>query len=278
MVKKVGFIGLGDIGLPMAKCVAARGYEVAVCGHVRREPVEEMKKAGAKEVSSPKEVALASDVTITMVRDDAESEEIILKPNGVMEGTKEGSGIILMSTLSPAFCRRVGEAGKERGIGVLDAPVSGTRMRAATGDLTLMVGGEKGAVEEYRPVLEAMGNITHCGDLGAGQVFKLVNNMTLTINIQGVMEALTWGIRNGANEDALIEVVKTSTGNSWVVENWHKYVRPLVTADPPPIIRELGLKDLKLAIDVGDKMKIPLPLTSLTSQLRKIGETNTFRV
>lgn len=270
MVEKVGFIGLGDIGLPMAKCLVAKGYEVTVCGHVRREPVEEMKKAGARAVDTPKEVALASEVTITMVIDDAQSEEVILKPGGVMEGSSEGSGIILMSTLSPAFCRRVGQVGKERGVGVLDAPVSGTRLRAATGDLTLMVGGERDLVEKYRAVLETMGKITYCGDLGAGEIVKLVNNMNLLIGMNGLVEALRWGIKNGGNEDTLIETLKTGTGNSWVVEHWKDYVRANITAPTRPMIRDLGLKDLKLALDIADEMKMPLPLAAVACQMGKL--------
>jgi 2-hydroxymethylglutarate dehydrogenase len=270
MIRKIGFIGLGDIGLPMAKCVVSKGYEVTVCGHARREPVEEMKKVGAREVDTPKEVALASEVTITMVIDDAQSEEVILKPGGVMGGSKEGSGIIMMSTLSPAFCRKVGQVGKERRVCVLDAPVSGTRVRAATGDLTLMVGGEKDLVEKYRAVLETMGKITYCGDLGAGEIVKLVNNMNLLIGMNGLVEALRWGIKNGGSEDMLIETLKTGTGNSWVVEHWKGYVRPNITAPTRPPIRDLGLKDLKLALDIADEMKMPLPLAALASQLGKI--------
>jgi len=124
-VRRVGFIGLGDIGLPMAKRVAVGGYEVTVCGHVRREPVEEMKKLGAKEVKTPKEVAQASNVTIIMLRDDVDTGEVVLGSGGVLEGAKEGTGIILMNTLSPAFCRRVGEAAKAKNVDVLDAPVVG---------------------------------------------------------------------------------------------------------------------------------------------------------
>jgi len=274
MAQKVGFIGLGDIGLPMAKCVVAKGYEVTVCGHVRREPVEEMKKAGAREVGTPKEVALASDVTITMLVDNAQSEEVILKPGGVMEGSKEGNGIILMSTLSPAFCRRVGQVGKQKGVDVLDAAVSGTRVRAATGDLTLMTGGEKEVVEKYRAVLETMGTIAYCGDLGSGQIVKLVNNMNLFMHINSLVEALRWGIKNGATEDMILDTLKTSTGNSWVVEHWKDYVKANTTAPVRPMIRDLGLKDIKLVLDIADEMKLSLPMTALTCQLSKLQATD----
>ncbi len=269
MTEKVGFIGLGDIGLPMAKRIVTRGYEVTVCGHVRREPIEEMKKSGAREVRSPKEVALASDVTITMVRDDAQSQEVILGSDGVVEGARGGSGIIMMSTLSPAFCRKVGEAGKAKGVHVLDAPVTGTRMRAETGELGIIVGGEKELVEKYRPILETMGKIIYCGDLGAGEVVKLANNMALLINLCACHEAISWGIKNGASEEVLVELMKQGTGNSWVVQNWH-YVKPMMKAVPSPW--GIPIKDLSLAIDIANQIEYPVPFTALASQLiRRLG-------
>jgi 3-hydroxyisobutyrate dehydrogenase-like beta-hydroxyacid dehydrogenase len=273
MVKKVGFIGLGDIGLPMAKRVASHGYEVTVCGHVRREPIEEMKKVGAREVNSPKEVASASDVTITMVRDVPQSQEVILGPNGVMEGSRKGSGIIIMSTLPPQFCQEVAQAGKRKGVDVLDAPVSGTRLRAADGTLTLMVGGEVEVIEKYRPVLETMGKIVHCGGVGTGEIAKLANNMALLNNIVGLVEALEWGTKCGATEEQLIEIMKTSTGDSVAVrghftfkENFRKY-KPHILPGEVPSLFTLAVKDLEIALRIADEMELSIPLTALTHHL-----------
>jgi len=266
-VRRVGFIGLGDIGLPMAKRVAVGGYEVTVCGHVRREPVEEMKKLGAKEVKTPKEVAQASNVTIIMLRDDVDTGEVVLGSGGVLEGAKEGTGIILMNTLSPAFCRRVGEAAKAKNVDVLDAPVVGARMRAATGELGISVGGKKDVVEKYRPVLETMGKIVHCGDLGMGEIVKLVNNMAGAINSLAAAEAISWGIRNGASEELLVKFVKIGSGNSWVIENWD-YVKSNWT-DPPTALYYLGAKDLSYALEIGRELRQPCPLAGLTCELHK---------
>jgi 2-hydroxy-3-oxopropionate reductase len=258
MPEKVGFIGLGDIGLPMAKRVITHGYEVTVCAHRRREPVEEMKKLGAREVPSPEAAAQASDIVITMLRDDADTGELILGEGRLLEGAKEGSAIIMMSTLSPAFCRKVAEAAGARDIGVLDAPVTGTRLRATTGELGIMVGGDRKLLERCRPILETMGKITYCSDVGMGQVVKLVNNIALMINLQGAYEAISWGIRNGADEKLLVELMKTGTANSWVLQNW-EFVKSM-NVDPPPVTFYLGAKDLEYALTIAHGMGQPCPL------------------
>lgn len=265
VAERVGFIGLGDIGLPMAKRVISHGYEVTVCGHLRREPVEEMKRMGAREAKTAREVAHGSDVTITMLRDDNDTRELILGPDGVLEGAREGSGIIMMSTLSPAFCRKVAEAGRAKRIGVLDAPVTGTRMRAATGELGVMVGGDKKLVDKYRPILETMGKIIYCGDLGMGEIVKLANNMALIINVHGAYEAISWGVKNGADQKLLVDLMKMGTANSWVVQNW-EFVKSM-NVEPPPITFHLGAKDLEYALKIAHEIRQPCPLSALCEEM-----------
>ena len=264
MADKVGFIGLGDVGLPMAKRIVNHGYDVTVCSHLRREPVEEMKRLGAKEAKTPRDVAQASDVIITMLRDDNDTALLVLGPGGLMEGARKGSAIIMSSTLSPDLCRRVGEAGSTKGVGVLDAPVTGTRMRAATGELGIMVGGEKELMEKYRPILETMGKIIYCGSLGMGQIVKLVNNMALMIVVQGTYEAISWGIRNGADEKLLVDLMKLGTANSWVVQNW-EFVKSM-NVDPPPVTFYLGAKDLEYALAIGHRIGQACPLAALCEE------------
>ncbi len=261
MAEKVGFIGLGEVGLPMAKRVITHGYKVTVCGHVRREPVQEMKRLGANEVDTPKEVAKESDVTITMLRDDVDTEDVVLGVGGVMKGARKGSGIILMSTLSPALCRRIAVVARTKGVNVIDAPVTGTRMRAATGELGIMVGGDKRIMEKCRPILETMGKIIYCGELGMGEIVKLASNMALMINIQGAYEAISWAIRNGADEDVLVELMRTGTGNSWVVQNW-EWVKSM-NVEPPPLTFHLGSKDLDYALRIAREIGQPCPLAAL---------------
>jgi 3-hydroxyisobutyrate dehydrogenase-like beta-hydroxyacid dehydrogenase len=267
MAKKVGFVGLGDIGLPMAKRVAGGGYKVTVCGHVRRAPIEEMKSLGAKEVANPKEVAQASEVTIVMVQTDKQAEEVIFGHNGLLEGVKEGDGILLMGTYAPLFCKKVAEAAKAKKVEVLDAPVVGARMGAEKGTLGISVGGNKDALEKYRTVLETMGRITYCGDIGMGQIVKLVNNICATVNAWVLAEALNWGIRNGATEEMLIEHIKIGSGNSFSAQNW-QWLKSMWT-DPPPPTYYVGAKDLGHVLDIGVELRQPTPLTALCCELCK---------
>jgi 3-hydroxyisobutyrate dehydrogenase-like beta-hydroxyacid dehydrogenase len=267
MVRKVGFIGLGDIGLPMAKRVVGGGYDVTVCGHVRRAPIEEMKSLGAQEVKTPKEVAQASEVTIIMVQTDQQAEEVVFGSNGLLEGAKGGSGVLLMGTYAPAFCKKVAEAGKQKKVDVLDAPVVGARMGAEAGTLGISVGGNKDALEKYRPVLETMGRITYCGDIGMGQTVKLVNNVCAIVNAWILAEALNWGIRNGATEEMLIEHIKIGSGNSFSAQNW-QWLKSMWT-DPPPPTYYVGAKDLGHVLAIGLELRQPTPLTALCCELSK---------
>jgi 3-hydroxyisobutyrate dehydrogenase-like beta-hydroxyacid dehydrogenase len=268
-VRNVGFMGLGDIGLPMAKCIVTKGYGVTVCAHKRREPVEELKKLGANEAKTPKAVAQVSDVIITMVPDDVTTAEVLFGPEGALEGAKENSGILLMNTVSPAFCRKVSEAAKTKKVDVLDAPVVGTRMRAATGELAISVGGEKEILEKYRPVLETMGKIVYCGDLGMGQIVKLVNQMVAMIQTFGTYEAVCWGVKNGASEELLIEHLKNGSGNNWGVQNW-EYVKSMWTV-PPPRTFYMGAKDLGYALHIGHEIEQPCPIAAICWEIQKAG-------
>jgi len=261
---RIGFIGLGEVGLPMAKRVISHGYSMAVCSHVSREPVEEMKKLGAREVASPSAVAEISDVVITAVRDDSQSAEVILGPKSIMEGARQGLGIIMMSALSPQFCREVGRLAEAKGVGVLDAPVTGTKLKAATGELGIMVGGDRRLAEEYRPILETMGKVIYCGELGMGQIVKLASNMALMINVQAAFEAISWGIRNGADEELLVELMKLGTGNSWVVQNW-EFVKSM-NVEPPPATFYLAAKDLDYALRIAHEIGQPCPLAALCAE------------
>ena len=266
--RKVGFIGLGDIGLPMAKRIVTGGFQTTVCGHRRRQPVEEMVALGAKEVKTPKEVAQNSDVTIIQVQNDKQAEEVIFGPDGLLEGTKNGDGVLLMGTYSPAFCRKVAEAANPRGVDVFDAPVVGARMGAAAGTLGISVGGDKDALEEYRDVLERMGKITYCGVLGMGQIVKLVNNIAATITARATFEAVAWGMRNGASEEMLINHMKVGSANSFTVQNW-EWIKSMFT-DPPPPTYYVGAKDLGYALAIAHELGQPCPVTALCCELNYV--------
>ena len=268
-IKVVGFIGLGDIGLPMARNVVTKGFETTVCGHRKREPIEEMKSLGAKEVKTPKEIGQVSDVTIIMVPSDKEAEIVILGPDGLLEGLKEASGILLMGTYSPTFIRRVAEAVKAKQISVLDAPVVGARMGAEAGTLGISVGGDKDAVDKYRPVLETMGKITHCGELGMGAIVKLANNMAAIIIARATYEAVAWGMMNGADETMLVEHMKNGSGTSFFVQNW-EWIKSMHT-DPPPPTYNVGAKDLAYTLELAHQVGQPCPIAALVEELQISG-------
>jgi len=266
-IKKAGFMGMGDIGLPMAKNVVKKGFPTTIVGHRRREPVEEMKSLGAVEVSTPKEVAEAADATIIMVAMDQQVEEVVFGSNGIMEGIKPEDGILLMGTYAPALCRRVAESARAKGADAFDAPVVGARMGAEAGTLGISVGGDEKNLERFRTLLETMGRITYCGDVGMGQIVKLANNMCASINAWVLAEAVNWGIRNGASEKMLVEHIKIGSGNSFSAQNW-EWLKSMWT-DPPPPTYYVGAKDANHVLQIGLDVRQPCPFTALACELMK---------
>ena len=266
-IGKAGFIGLGDIGLPMAKNVIKKGFPTTVTGHKRREPIEEMKALGAVEVKTPKEVARASDATIIMVQNDQQAEEVIFGHDGLVQGIKAEDGILLMGTFAPDFCRKVAETARAKGADAFDAPVVGARMGAEAGTLGISVGGDKANLERFRRLLETMGTITYCGDIGMGQIVKLANNICATVNAWVLAEAVNWGIRNGASEELLIEHIKTGSGSSFIAQNWG-WIKSMWT-DPPPPTYYVGVKDMNHVLQIGMELRQPCPFTAMTCEFLK---------
>ncbi len=264
---RAGFIGMGDIGLPMAKNVVTKGFETTVCGNVRRQPIEEMVALGAKEAPNPKGVAENSDAVIIMVRNDAQAADVIMGPNGLLEGFKDGSAIILMGTYAPDFMRNVAEAGKPKKIDVLDAPVVGARMGAAAGTLGISVGGDPDAVEKYRQLIETMGTITYCGPLGMGQIVKMANNICATVHAWVAYEAVNWGIANGAEEEMLVKHIQNGSGSSFIIQNWD-WIKSLYT-DPPPSTYYSGAEVMSHVLEIGLQLRLPCPFTAMTCELTK---------
>ena len=207
MSEKVGFIGLGIMGQGMAKNLMEAGFDVNVWNRTpaRMDPFCE---AGARCCSSPADVAAHSDIIITCVSNTADVEEVILRENGVIYGAKEGSLVIDMSTISPETSRYIAGALKQKGVAMLDAPVSGGSEGAAKGTLSIMVGGDEQYFQRALPVLEAMGKtITHVGDTGAGQTVKLVNQILVVVTMLGVSEALLFAQAGGLDLQKTLDAV-----------------------------------------------------------------------
>lgn len=257
---RVGFIGLGAMGKPMAKRLLSHGFEVVSCAHVRRQAIEELKAAGLIEAASPRAVAEGADVVITMVRDTRESEEVILGTGGALSGMRQGTTLIIMSTIDPDFCRRVASLAASQDVAVLDAPVSGFPWRAEQGALALMVGGEPGVIERCRPVLEVMGRVFPCGEVGMGMVTKLANNAVVLGTAALILEARALAQAYGMPESRLLDVFKHASANSFVVQNWEA-----IRAVWDHAIG-LGLKDVKICLDVASGKGIQMPLTALASR------------
>lgn len=258
---KIGLIGLGEMGKPMAKNLLKNGFVLTVCGHVRKGPVEELRALGAMVANSPKAVAEASQVIISVVRDTRQTDEVVLgegfwEGRGIWHGMKPGSVIILCSTLEPAHCQKLAAAGRKRGVAVLDAALSGGLAKAESGTLTFMVGGDKETFDNFRPVFEAMGrNIFHLGGPGTGQVLKLVNQYMAAVTRYGTSEAIAIGLKAGLDLKRMLEALRVSTGNSSMVERYEWFAaRKKESEKQPTGAVPLIEKDMSLAIKLAEEV------------------------
>lgn len=264
ITKKVGMIGLGAMGKPMAKNLMKAGFPLTVYNR-SRQPVDELSKLGAKPANSPKEVGENSEIVITIVHAANDVEQVVAGDRGLLEGMKKGI-ICDMSTIDPLTERRLAELAKKKGVAYLDAPVSGGSNGAEKGTLTIMVGGPKEAYEQCMDVFKVMGkNIFHVGDVGAGQTMKLVNQILVAVHVAALSEALIWANKVGVDLKLLYDVIKTSMGNSRI---WEDKFPKIVNGDLSPGFKVwLQHKDLRMVLNVASELNIPLPVTSLTYQL-----------
>ena len=262
---RVGFIGLGIMGRPMAKNLLKAGFQV-VAYNRSPGPRAELAEAGATIAGSPREAASGADAVITIVNDSPDVEQVILGPDGVAEGAAPGTVVVDMSTISPEVTRRIGATLAERGVRMLDAPVSGGDTGAIAGTLSIMVGGEAADVARAMPLFEAMGKrIVHCGPLGAGQTVKLCNQIVVTLVNLSVCEALVFAQRNGVDPAKMIEAVGAGAGASWQLSNLGP--RMLRRDFAPGFKVKLQRKDLRLALGNAGQQNMALPGLALVSQL-----------
>jgi 2-hydroxy-3-oxopropionate reductase len=265
MAERVGFIGLGIMGMPMARNLMEAGYELTV--HNRSpEKAEELGKEGATVAASPREVAEKSDVVITMLPDSPQVREVVADENGVLEGISEGALLIDMSTISPVVTEELAEAVKEKGASMLDAPVSGGDVGAIEGTLSIMVGGEEADFERAKPLFEAMGKtITHVGPVGAGQVTKAANQVVVALTIEAVSEALVLGSAGGVSPEKILDVLSGGLAANKVMEV--KREKFLSHKFDPGFRSELHHKDLGIALAAGREYGVVLPVTAIVDQM-----------
>ena len=265
MATKIGFIGLGVMGAPMARNLLAADREV-VAWNRSPEPLAALVEAGAQAAESPAAVAAQADVLITILKDDPVVREVLGGSDGAIAAAPAGSLVIDMSTVSPALARELAAEAGARGVGFLDAPVSGGDVGARDGTLSIMVGGEAADVERARPVFEVLGSrVTHVGEAGAGQVAKACNQVLVAVIFAGLSEALVLGSKLGVDPAAILDAVGGGMAANQIMEvRRHNF---LDHDFAPGFKVDLHHKDLEIALGASAEVDAPLPLTAEVQQM-----------
>ena len=259
---RVGFIGLGGIGKPMAINVARAGFELTV-HDLREQPAAELREHGARIAASPREVAAASDIVLASLPSNQASLVVALGPDGALAGAAAGDIYVELSTISPEIVRTIATRAAEKDVAMLDAPVSGGLEQRREGTLSVMAGGDEAVLNRAMPVLQSFGRkVFHVGESGAGATVKLVNNMLAGIGMVATMEALALGVKAGLSVETLKDVVGASSGGSPMFRSMVERISTLSPEPPPGQIAEMGLhtiaKDMKLAVELAQTLDVPL--------------------
>jgi len=276
---KIGFIGTGTMGQPMLANLVKKGFEV-VAFDVVPAALDAAVKLGAERARSVGEAAASCDLVITMLPSSANVEAVYLGGGGIVESAGGGRLCVDMSTIDPGTSQRVAARLKERGLRFLDAPVSGGVGGATAGTLAIMVGGDAGDLEEARPALAAMGsNIIHVGDVGAGEVAKLCNNLISGSALVAVAEAFRIGEAFGVDPQILTSVIAKSSGATWVMEHMHPVPGIVDGAASnrqysPGFMTDLMAKDLGLAVSAAREKRVPIVVAPAAQQLYRMASSH----
>lgn len=261
---KIGFIGLGIMGRPMSKNLIKAGYELVVLERNRH--AAELAAAGARIASTPQAVAEQADVIITMLPNSPQVKEVILGEGGVIYGARKGSVVIDMSSISPLVSREIAQALLEKDIEMLDAPVSGGEPKAIEGTLSVMVGGNRDIFDQCYPIMKAMtASVTHTGDIGAGNITKLANQIIVAINIAAMSEAFVLASKVGVAPDLVYQAIRGGLAGSTVLDAKAPLVMDRKFA--PGFRVHLHLKDLNNVMDTSHEVGVPLPLTAAVREM-----------
>ena len=277
----ISFIGLGNMGAPMARNLIKAGHALSVFD-IAPANVESLTTAGASAARSPAACAALGDIVITMLPSSPHVKAVYLGEDGVLEGARHGSTLIDCSTIDPHTAREVAAQAQGRGLPMADAPVSGGTGGAEAGTLTFMVGGTDQVFEHIAPILKSMGkNIVHCGASGTGQVAKICNNMLLGITMVGVAEAMNLGVALGIEPKVLAGIINTSSGRCWSSDTYNPY--PGVMENVPSARgytggfgADLMLKDLGLAADAARQAKQSVVMGAAAQQLYQMFSAKGF--
>lgn len=262
---KIGFVGLGIMGKPMARNLVKAGHELFVYD-IMSESVAALAADGAQACSTASEAASKAEVTITMLPDGPDVEAAVLGPQGVLEGAKAGSVVVDMSSISPIVAQKIGATCAERGVEFLDAPVSGGEPKAVDGTLAIMVGGKQETFNTVLPLLQSMGSsATLTGAVGAGNVTKLANQIMVACNIAAMGEALVLATKAGLDPDVVFQAVKGGLAGSTVLNAKAPMV---ISRNFKPGFRiKLHQKDLRNALLAAESLKVSLPFTGMVQQM-----------
>ncbi|MBK4715171.1 2-hydroxy-3-oxopropionate reductase [Enterobacteriaceae bacterium YMB-R22] len=262
---KVGFIGLGIMGKPMSKNLLKAGYSLVVLDR-NKEAVAELMHAGAESAATPKAVAECCDVVITMLPNSPQVTEVALGENGLLEGARSGSTLIDMSSIAPLASREICTALQAKGMNMLDAPVSGGEPKAIDGTLSVMVGGDKALFDKYYDLMKAMaGSVVHTGEIGAGNVTKLANQVIVALNIAAMSEALVLATKAGVNPDLVYQAIRGGLAGSTVLDA--KAPMVMDRNFRPGFRIDLHIKDLANALDTSHSVGAQLPLTAAVMEM-----------
>lgn len=256
---KIGFIGLGIMGKPMAKNILKAGYDMTVFD-ISLDSVENVRAAGARVAPSSKEVAAVSDVIITMLPNSPHVREAVCGENGVLVGMKPGTIVVDMSSIAPGTSRELCKVIEEKGGEMLDAPVSGGQEKAEKGTLAIMVGGKETVYNEIKEILDVMGKSNYVGEIGAGQVTKLVNQTIVAVNIAAVAEGLAFAKKAGVDPGKVFQAIRGGLAGSQCMED--KAPRMFEERYAPGFRVNLHVKDLGNVLETSRDLHISMPLTS----------------
>ena len=270
-MQRVGFIGIGLMGSQMSRKILEAGYSLTVWNR-KKEKADPLISAGAEWVDSPKAVAQASDVVITMVTDSAASEEVICGKNGVLEGAHPGMVLIDMGSIAPEMSRSIAERARAKGIPMLDAPVTGNPKVASEGKLGIMVGGPKETFDACLPILEKMGiKIIHVGENGKGTTLKLINNLIMGVAIEAVAEALVLAAKAGVDPQKVMEITSVGGARTGAMETRGGR---MIKHDFSPHFSVNNLhKDLSSALKLGEEVGVSLPAASISREMLRAAKS-----
>ena len=265
MTDPVGFIGLGNMGRPMAQNLMKHGFSLVV-HDIDAAKVEALRAGGAAVGTSPEGVAAAATRTVCIVETTAQVEDVLVGERGLIRGARPGHVVVCMSTIDPFVARRLAGALAARGVSMLDAPVSGGTERAASGELSVIAGGDPRVFEACRDLFQAMGTrLFHVGDIGQGLAMKLVNNMLIQVNMVAVAEALVMGVKAGLDPRAIYDVVRVSTGTSFAFET--RVPRIIARDFAPGGTVDVFFKDQELETAFAKQLGVPLLLANVSQQV-----------